>query len=60
MNRKNFLSSIVPLTASFSAIANGKRNFDKTPAKFKEDKAGTIPAYLKPGDTIGITCPSGY
>lgn len=60
MNRKNFLSSIVPLTASFSAITNGKRNFDKTLAKFEEDKAGIISAYLKPGDIIGITCPSGY
>ena len=60
MNRKNFLSSIVPLTASFAAIANGKQISNKNLTFFAEDKVGKIPPYLKKGDVIGITCPSGY
>ncbi len=60
MNRKNFLSSIVPLTASFAAIANGKQNSSKDFTFFDGEKAGKIPPYLRKGDVIGITCPSGY
>ncbi|MEO6720892.1 MAG: LD-carboxypeptidase [Ferruginibacter sp.] len=51
MNRKNFLSSIIPLAATFSST--GKM----------EGKPGIltpIPPYLKKGDLIGITSPAGY
>ena len=59
MNRKDFLSAVVPLTASFTAMANGQHVSDKTLAEPVEESS-KIPFYLKPGDTIGITCPSGY
>jgi muramoyltetrapeptide carboxypeptidase len=49
MNRKNFLSSIIPLAASPIA-------FNKTGSEFIKQ----IPPYLKKGDVIGITCPSGH
>ncbi|MEP7109100.1 MAG: LD-carboxypeptidase [Ferruginibacter sp.] len=53
MNRKNFLSSIVPLAAAFTD--NAKKH------EFKEPEIRPIiPAYLKKGDIIGITCPAGY
>lgn len=49
MNRKNFLSSVVGLSAFTSVRAN-------------EEVAGIplMPRYLKKGDTIGITSPAGY
>ncbi len=59
MNRKNFLSSVIPATASLTALAKGKNE----KAKFRRAYVkGDIkmPPYLKPGDLIGITCPSGY
>jgi muramoyltetrapeptide carboxypeptidase len=59
MNRKNFLSSVIPVTASFAAIAKGQRGAGKNPAE-PEEGIIKIPLYLEPGDTIGITCPSGY
>lgn len=54
MNRKHFLSSF--LTAAlpfpgFSALAGNREN---------EPPAPILPRYLKPGDTIGITCPAGF
>lgn len=53
MKRKHFISSIVPLAATFSAVANGKTIINtKSPT--------IIPPYLKSGDTIGICCPAGY
>lgn len=51
MNRKDFLSAVIPLTAVTTAFTN-KLSHEKKVAK--------IPSYLKKGDTIGITCPSGY
>jgi muramoyltetrapeptide carboxypeptidase len=59
MNRKNFISSVIPLTASFTEIAKKQRGAVKRPAD-PEEGTIKIPSYLKPGDTIGITCPSGY
>lgn len=53
MNRKGFLSSVVPLVTITSAIAGKKNNLE-------EDAAKKIPPYLKKGDAIGITCPSGF
>lgn len=60
MNRKNFLSSVVPLAVSVSAVAKGRGDVNKSFAMFEENKVSKIPPYLKPGDVIGITCPSGY
>lgn len=60
MNRKNFLSSIFPLTASLHAIANGKAERNNENVFSPDETAVKVPHYLKPGDTIGITCPSGY
>lgn len=49
MNRKDFLSAVIPLTA--------------VPVVFHEkgdlELIKQIPPYLKKGDLIGITCPSG-
>ena len=53
MNRKYFISSIIPLGATLSAIA-GQKNIEEPDAPLK------TPPYLKKGDVIGITCPAGY
>lgn len=53
MNRKNFISSVVPLIA---ATAAGKT----TGFKDDPDAIVKIPPYLKKGDVIGITCPAGF
>ena len=53
MKRKDFLSSVVPLAATFTGMAKGK---DIT----QPDKPAIIPPYLKNGDTIGICCPAGF
>ncbi|MDB5199789.1 MAG: peptidase LD-carboxypeptidase [Chitinophagaceae bacterium] len=52
MNRKDFLSAVVPLATIGTAVAATK--------KVNEEESSKIPAYLKEGDIIGITCPSGY
>jgi muramoyltetrapeptide carboxypeptidase len=53
MNRKKFLSSIIPLSAALTT--NGNNIFSEEP-----DIPSKIPGYLKKGDTIGITCPAGF
>ena len=53
MNRKYFISSIIPLGATLSAIA-GQKNIEDPDAPIK------TPPYLKKEDVIGITCPAGY
>ncbi len=53
MNRKDFLSTIVPAGAVLSAVAQDKK-------KIKTEHSLKIPRYLKQGDIIGITCPSGH
>lgn len=53
MNRKNFLNSIIPLSATLTATAKGK--YINEP-----DIPNKTPLYLKKGDTIGITCPAGF
>jgi muramoyltetrapeptide carboxypeptidase len=60
MDRKKFLSSIVPLASTFSVATKGPPNIFNRFSMFEDDKVVKIPPYLKPGDTIGITCPSGY
>ena len=55
MNRKNFLSTVVPLLSTSAAkdaiIDNGI---------LEDNSIKKIPPYLKTGDTIGITCPAGF
>src|SRR5580698_6509569 len=46
MNRKNFLTSVLGLSAM-------------SVARWRDRGPLLIPPYLKPGDTIGITCPAG-
>lgn len=53
MNRKNFLSTVIPL-ATVGSVISGTQAFTEP------DLAAKIPPYLKKGDLIGITCPSGY
>ncbi len=53
MNRKHFLSAVIPAAA---AVASLKASAANVVAANKI----AIPRYLKPGDTIGITCPAGY
>lgn len=50
MNRKDFLSTVVPLATVATAFSN----------KTKTDISKKIPPYLKKGDLIAITCPSGF
>ncbi len=53
MKRKYFLSSIIPLAATLTAVAKGKISIDP-------DTPVTTPPYLKPGDAVGICCPAGF
>jgi muramoyltetrapeptide carboxypeptidase len=57
MNRKNFISSLLA-TSALPLVATAQPGF--APAAFAEEPARRIPPYLKPGDTIGITCPAGF
>ncbi|MEP6713225.1 MAG: LD-carboxypeptidase [Ferruginibacter sp.] len=54
MNRKNFLSSLIPLMSVTSSIEVD------TIHDIQDDALKKIPPYLKQGDIIGITCPSGF
>jgi len=53
MNRKHFLSSILPIGSVLAAAGN-------TGMHEEPELLSTIPPYLKKGDAIGITCPAGY
>ena len=59
MNRKKFLSSVIPLAAagSFNDASHFSKKFVNT---LFENDVIQAPPYLQPGDLIGITCPSGY
>ncbi len=52
MKRKDFLSSVLSSGIGFSVVPKRYFNGPEAPVK--------TPAYLKPGDTIGITCPAGF
>lgn len=52
MNRKKFISSVMPLAVTFTNVAAVQNN--------DPDVRPVIPAHLKKGDTIGITCPAGF
>ena len=53
MNRKDFLSAVIPLVSVATAFGE-----NQSPAQ--QEASQKIPPYLKKGDTIAITCPSGY
>jgi len=53
MNRKDFLTSILPLASVTPAFSYDHFLHDT-------DSSKKIPPYLKKGDLIGITCPSGF
>ncbi len=53
MNRKDFLSAVVPLAAVATAFTDKNKTAEAIHSK-------KIPPFLKKGDLIGITCPSGH
>jgi muramoyltetrapeptide carboxypeptidase len=53
MNRKDFLSTVIPLTSAATVFAKEKNPESNSVSK-------KIPPFLKKGDLIGITCPSGH
>jgi muramoyltetrapeptide carboxypeptidase len=58
MNRKHFLSTILPASIAANAMAQSRPKHHTS--NIKHQKSIVIPPYLKPGDTIGITSPAGY
>jgi muramoyltetrapeptide carboxypeptidase len=56
MNRKHFLSTLIPA----AAVLSSAKAWATTPSTDKAGKRSLIPPYLKPGDLIGITSPAGY
>jgi muramoyltetrapeptide carboxypeptidase len=52
MNRKKFISSVLPVIPALGLL--GKQTSSPI------EKPVVIPPYLKKGDLIGITCPSGF
>jgi muramoyltetrapeptide carboxypeptidase len=56
MNRKRFISSLVTAGATLSS----RGVWATAPEKPYFNNHHKIPPYLQPGDTIGITSPSGY
>ena len=57
MNRKLFLSSLLPASAMLYAFKSNAANAVLTAESSTKHKR---PPYLKPGDLIGITCPAGF
>src|ERR1700753_1719981 len=57
MNRKNFLHSVLGVGIFGSVRASGRIGGHQQVAPLTPTLL--IPPYLKPGDTIGITCPAG-
>lgn len=56
MNRKHFLSALLSTGISIPVLSR----LSKAAAPLRPAPLPFIPPYLKPGDTIGITCPAGY
>jgi len=54
MNRKHFLSAVLPLVAAAPTGEVAGRLLSE------DDLSKKIPPYLKAGDTIAITCPAGF
>jgi muramoyltetrapeptide carboxypeptidase len=57
MKRKRFLGSLLGSPLLAGAVT---RAIPETGSAARNDVVWQIPPYLKPGDTIGITCPAGY
>lgn len=57
MNRKYFLSALMGIPAAMGSIGRLSAAAANTASK---KTYPFIPPYLKPGDTIGITCPAGH
>lgn len=53
MKRKDFLTTVVPIAAVTTAFLQPDKGLNTSPSAKK-------PPYLRKGDTIGITCPSGF
>ena len=58
MKRKHFLSSL--LASPLIPVISFRSSSGNSSIRLKEEDLFTIPPYLKPGDTIGITCPAGH
>ncbi|HVY74213.1 MAG TPA: LD-carboxypeptidase [Puia sp.] len=58
MNRKHFLSSLAASSLIPTVGFHRPFSLPGTPVSGKE--TFIIPPYLKPGDTIGVTCPAGH
>jgi len=54
VDRKHFISSILTAGAAVTASSS------YAAALTRADKQKKVPPFLKPGDTIGITCPAGF
>jgi muramoyltetrapeptide carboxypeptidase len=59
MHRKNFLSSVLAITSVHIASSSKRQGASRKFARSESFPDLVIPAYLQPGDTIGITCPAG-
>jgi muramoyltetrapeptide carboxypeptidase len=59
MNRKNFLSSLLTMGAAGPLLAASSPDGSTFAPALATSVPLTIPPYLRPGDTIGITCPAG-
>ena len=58
MNRKKFIASLAAASVPLLGLTQIKD--EALESLMINESQGLIPAYLKPGDTIGITCPAGY
>jgi len=59
MNRKDFFSSLLIVSAAPGTVMAGNKGQQAGTGPFVDARAPVIPPYLKQGDTIGITCPAG-
>ena len=59
MNRKKFISTVLPLGLSASGLSQLSVVNPAAISSIEEENKTTAP-YLKKGDTIGITCPGGF
>ena len=57
MNRKHFITTLAPLALSATTVSAFAQQ--KKITTNPKNTQPVIPPYLKPGDTIGITCPAG-
>lgn len=59
MNRKKFISTVLPLTAAVATIGQSNDSTN-TERYLQEAESARQPPFLKAGDTVGITCPAGF